>query len=257
MRKSDNMISISRKLAGTIKVQQIYFLEDESILSGALADLVGITQAAIPIKGLHSLETLQTDLTKCEDELWSELKKSTRQHIRQAQKNDQLRYLAIDEPTDEQIYQFRDYYNEFAQAKKTYLCTAFNVNTMKLLRNQKSLFMSFMESEVNTPVCYRVYAVDGKRATALYNASHYRMAADSYSKKMQSNGHRLQKWLDTLAFKERGFQILDSGGLTNDENIRNYKLQFGGTIVTEYSGYLPKSVLGKLVNAARDFKIGV
>ncbi|WP_139070054.1 hypothetical protein [Bacillus sp. FJAT-27225] len=240
-----------------VKMEQIYFPEDESFLYSSSSDLVGITQSVIPIKGLRPIETLQTDLTKSEDDLWAEIKKSTRQHIRQAQKNYRLSYFATDEPTDEQIHQFRDYYNEFARAKKTRICTSFNVNTMKLLRNQKSLFMSFMETEDNKPICYRVYAVDGKRAMALYNASHYRMEVDTDRKKMLSNGHHLQKWMDILKFKEKGFLIVDSGGLTNDEKIRNYKLQFGGNIVTEYSGYLPKTVLGQLVIYARNRSVGV
>ncbi|WP_053365155.1 hypothetical protein [Bacillus sp. FJAT-27245] len=247
------MLSISRKRWG-IEIQQIYFPKETNFPIRSSTDLVGITQSIVPIEGLKPIETLQKDLTKSEEALLMEISKSTRKQIKQAQKNPNLRASINPNPSDEDILVFQEFYNIAAESKHTDRCTDFHVEKLKLLRNQKALVMAKMEGEGKQPLCYRVYAADGERAMPFYSASHFRLTDDNQFRKLLGKAHRLLKWGDILWFKSQGYAIYDSGGLTPDKNVRNFKLEFGGNITTEYSGYLPYSTAGKLVLKVRKMK---
>lgn len=247
------MLSISRKRWG-IQIQQIYFPKGTNFQIRSSTDLVGITQSVVPIEGLMPIETLQKDLTKSEEALFMEISKSTRKQIRQAQKNLELQTCINPTPSDEDILVFQEFYNKAADSKRTDRCTDFHVEKLKLLRDQKALVMTKTEGEGKNPLCYRVYAADGERAMPFYSASHFRLTDDSQFRKLVGKAHRLLKWEDILWFKNNGYLIYDSGGLTPDKNVRNFKLEFGGSITTEYSGYLPYSMAGKLVLKVRDLK---
>lgn len=247
------MLSVTRKIWG-IHMTQIYFPEGKNFSMGSSSDLVGITQSTNPMKGLKPMETLQKDLTKNVEELFLEISKSTRKQIKQAQKDPSLHSMIISDPTDEEILLFRDFYNQFAETKNTYYCSPFHVKTLKLLRDQKALVLTKVVGSDQQPICYRVYAADGKRAMPFYSASHFRLTDDANVKRLAGKAHRLLKWDDMLWFKSKGYQIYDSGGLTNDVNIRNFKLEFGGEIVTEYSGYLSHSLKGNVLLNARKWQ---
>lgn len=247
------MLSISRKICG-IHITQIYFLETKSFLNDTSPDLIGITESSKSIMGLKPIETLQKDLTKSVEELFMAISKSTRKQIKQAQKNSTLHKIIVTEPTNEDILLFRDYYNQFAKKKNTYLCGPFNVKTLKLLRDQKALIMTKIEGEDQQPLCYRVYVADGIRAMSLYSASHYRLTDDPKLKRLYGKAHRLLEWEDILWFKNNGYQIYDSGDLTTNKDIRNYKLEFGGEIITRYSGYISYSLKGSMLFNFRKWK---
>lgn len=235
---------------------QVYFPDDNRLsqVLGA-SDVVGVTQAPSPLKGLYPLETLQKNLTHSEEELFRDITKSTRSQIRQAQKDPALHRVLLTSPDDREIEHFRDFYNELARMKKTHLCTAFHVQTLKQLRNQEALVLTKIVDDSGNPLCFRIYTADGRRAMSLYSASHFRKSGDNSYKKWVGKAHRLLIWEDMLWFKEQGYAVFDSGGLTNNPNIRSFKLEFGGDIVTEYSGYLASSMKGKLVLLARRWKM--
>ncbi|QQZ07860.1 hypothetical protein [Heyndrickxia vini] len=247
------MLSVSRKIWG-ITITQIYFPE-ESFPFDPSIDVVGITHSTIPMNGLIPIETLQKDLTKDVEELFMDISKSTRKQIKQAQKDPNLKKFILVNPSNEEILQFRDFYNQFAKLKNTYCCTPFHVETLKLLRDQNALIITKIENIDQQPLCYRVYVVNGKRSMPFYSASHYRLTNDSNFKRLTSKAHRMLQWEDMLYFKSKGYQIYDSGGLTNDINIRNFKLEFGGKIITEYSGYLSYTFLGNLVLHVRQWNM--
>lgn len=248
------MLSVSRTVWG-IHITQIYFPDEIHSVLHSAKDLVGITQSRVPLRGLLPLETLQKNLTHSEEELFKDISKSTRSQIKQMQKEASVQRLVLTEPTDEVISRFRDFYNELAKVKKTHPCSPFNVQTLRELNSQKALAMTVMQTAEGQTLCYRVYAVDGHRSMSLYSASHFRMSDDAGFRKWVGKAHRLLIWEDMLYFKEQGYEIYDSGGLTNNLNIRNFKLEFGGDVITEYSGYLPVSLKGRLALMARKWKM--
>jgi lipid II:glycine glycyltransferase (peptidoglycan interpeptide bridge formation enzyme) len=247
------VLSISRNRWG-IHITQIYFPEENNSTFHPSTDLVGIIHSSTPIKGLAPIETLQKDLTKDADALFMDISKSTRKQIKQAQKDSNLITQVLTEPSDEDILIFQKFYNQFAAIKNTYRCKPYHVETLKLLRDQKALIITKIEGADQQPLCYRVYAADRIRAMPYYSASRYILTDDSHLKRQLGKANRLLQWEDMLWFKSRGYQIYDSGGLTNNPNIRNYKLEFGGRIITEYSGYLPKSLKGSIALSVRNWR---
>ena len=250
------MISISRKIFG-IKIKNIYFpVQLEGSLLDPQIDLVGITQSLTAFAGSIPLETLQINLLQPSEAIFAAMAKSTRKQLRQGEQRYHLAAEYLDTPTDTDIKEFRRFYNRFAKHKKTATCNAFHEYTMRLLRNAGHLMVTRIVDEDGNILCYRVYILNGKMVTALYSASHYRIGKDQQQKRMLSVAHRSLKWRNIMHFKEKGFEIYDQGGLSNDEHIRKFKFEFGGEVVRVYSGYFSQSFPGKLLLCYRNFKIG-
>ena len=72
---------------------------------------------------------------------------------------------------------------------------------------------------------------------------------------MASLASRYLLWNNILWFKQTGHITYDLGNLTVDENIRQFKMGFGGEIVKAYSGYVSTNLTGKFVMCFRKFKL--
>ncbi|KGX93060.1 hypothetical protein N781_14170 [Pontibacillus halophilus JSM 076056 = DSM 19796] len=244
------MFTIERKLLG-INMKQVYFPDPSKIGGVEGGDLVGVTQAVAPIEGCHTIETLHLDLTQDREKIFSDMSRTTRRQIRMAEKRYTFTPITIERPTDTQIYEFRDYYNTFARNKGSYLIRSFNLLTLKKLRDRNKLVLTKMVDEEEEIMAYRAYISHEGRAMALYISTLFRMADNTDEKRRIGSAHRYLKWCDMTWFKEKGYHTFDHGGLTNDEGIRNFKLGFGGKVVHEYSGYVPRSVKGRFLVEAR------
>ncbi len=203
---------------------------------------------------LRTVETLQINLNKEENELLMDLHKTTRRQIRRAE-NQKLKHIVLENPTNQDLLTFQKFYNRFAKNKKTHACNSFHMKSMKLLRDQNALMLTYMQNEKQETYCYRVYIVDGTFAMNLYSVSHFRMADHAEQKKILSQANRYLVWKCILWFKAKEYTLYDMGGLTDDENIRRFKLGFGGEIVSVYSGYETNSIIGALVLKLRNWKM--
>lgn len=218
------------------------------------AHLIGFSHAYRPVNQLIKQTTLLIDLTKSEDQLLNELHRSTRKQIRQAAKYD-FQIEVIDRPTIANIREFQNFYNEFAKYTHTYKCGAFHIKTMELLTESNNLIITRIVNGTNEILSYRVYITDGETVFSLYSASQFRLKKDAMEKRIISIANRYLLWKNILYFKERKNIVYDMGGLTTNNNIRNYKMEFGGDIAEVYSGYEVTSLLGKLVLLGRTIKL--
>lgn len=209
-------------------------------------NLNGYSHSFIPIGTLRRLETLQIDLTKDEKKLLMEVHKKTRREIIN-KGGEELEYVISETPTNQDLKKFQVFYNIFAKNKKTHICNSFHIKTMKLLRDKKALVFTYMQDKHQDILCYRIYITDGIVVMNMYSASHYRLMDSTVRKRMLSRANRLLIWKSIMWFKERGHKLYDMGGLTCDENIRKFKLGFGGEIVSVYSGYEAHSYAGKII----------
>lgn len=240
------LITIRKKFF--LRVADIYFSDDYH--EGSIpADIAVYLQSCKYMKGCTEFLTLQIDLTKSEEILFSEIHKNTRIHINKKSNKDQFQYSIFDSPSNMEIEEYAAYYNRFAETKKLKNC---NVSKLKALKENNGLVISRICDPAGEIMCSMAYIVDGIRARILYTASLYRLP--EYYEKRNSIGraHRYMIWLDILYFKDKGINIYDLGGLTMKkenkemENIDSYKLKFGGRIVTEYNMYRPLNILGWL-----------
>jgi len=241
------LIRIDRKI-GNLSIKTIYFSDsDEEDLMAKHVDLVGFQQSVIPRNGLKAKKIIQIDLTRNENDLFKQIGKSNRYKINRAMNKDALYYSFNQRPAEDDIHEFRDFYNEFARNKNTAQCGRFHLQTLKLINDQNGLVIAKVSDDNRQPLCYHVYAADGDRAMMLYSASHYRMSTETSQKNLIGRANRYLHWRNMIEFKKEGYKIYDFGEITNDENVNYFKRSFGGKEVTEYSGYHALTRLGKLV----------
>ena len=249
----DTIILVKRKILNLTLVNCYFLKTGEAPLPSA--HLIGFSHAYRPVNQLIKQTTLLIDLTKSEEQLLKELHRTNRKQIRQATKFD-FQIEIIDQPTIANIREFQSFYNEFAVNTNTYKCGAFHVKTMELLIESNNLLITRIVNGFSNEILgYQVYITDKETALSLYSASHFRLKNDSIDKRMLSIASRYLTWQNILYFKGRKNLIYDMGGLTTNENIRNFKMEFGGEISEVYSGYETTSLLGKLVLWGRTIKL--
>lgn len=251
------MIEIERKLMN-IRIKTFFLAkENEDIRKdGVQARLIGYTHSYIPKSSLRNFETIQIDLLKDENELLMGMHKTTRRQIRGALERG-FKHVVRENPTDQELREFQVFYNRFAKNKRTHTCSSYHMQTMKLLREKNALMLTYMQDKDKNILCYRIYMTDGIVALNLYSASHFRLAEDPEIKRILSQANRLLIWKCILWYKDKGQLLYDMGGLSDDENIRRFKLGFGGKIVQAYYGYKSQSMIGKVILKIRDLKLKV
>ncbi|KQL33393.1 hypothetical protein [Psychrobacillus sp. FJAT-21963] len=246
------IIILERKFLN-IKMNTYYFLK-EQILTEKLMDIVGFTHSLVHKKNLQKFETVHIDLTKSEEELFQKLHRTNRKQINKASLHD-FRILVIDKPTIADVRAFQKFYNHSAKFTNTYSCNSFHVNTMSKLKDKNALVITQLLNEENEVLCYRVYISDGDTVFSLYSASYFRLKEKKEEKRLLSVASRYLLWRNILYFKGLKHTIYDMGGLTANENIRSFKMEFGGEITQVYSGYEANSLVGKLVLWLRTIKM--
>lgn len=238
------IILLERKFL-SIKMNSYYFLR-ENVSSEKLTDIEGFSHSLVPKKQLQQLETLFIDLTKSEEELYKSLHRTNRKQIKKAAcKN--LYIEVLEKPSMGDIRAFQKFYNHFSAFVNTYSCNSFHVNTMNKLKDKNALIITKVMNEAMEVLCYRVYITDGGIAFCLYSASHFRMKEKTEEKRLLSEANRYLIWKNILFFKEQKHKVFDMGGLTANQNIRNFKMEFGGEIAHVYSGYKANSRIGQFV----------
>ena len=238
-----------------MKIKSYYFAKSNAEYESGV-HVKAFSHSFVPRDSLKTLETLQIDLTKDANDLLMEMQKTTRRQIRRAEEVG-LDHVVIEKPSDQDLKEFQEFYNRFAKNKKTHTCNSYHMKTMGMLRDRDGLIITYMRNKLKEIICYRVYIIDEMVVMNLYSASHFRTASSPELKKMLSHANRLLLWKSILWFKEKGYELYDLGGLTNNENIRNFKLGFGGEIVSVYSGYEANSFIGSFVLKMRSWKIAL
>lgn len=236
-----------------VKVAQVYYAPKPD-LKEITSSIISYTNALQPIPELTEQETYQIDLTLSEEELFRNLKKSNRNQIKQAYTKS-FEHIIETQPSNQDILHFQQFYNSFAKQKGTHLCNAFHFKTLQLLRDQNALIITRILGDQKELFCTRVYITDRHRTLTLYSASHYRSNASPETKRLYSLASRYLLWKNILWFKQSGHTVYDLGSLTTDENIRQFKMGFGGEIVKAYSGYVSTNRLGKFVLWVRRMKM--
>ncbi|MFB5088603.1 hypothetical protein PGC35_15580 [Psychrobacillus sp. PGGUH221] len=244
------MITIERKILN-ITIKTCFFVK-EHLQNEPSVSIIGYSHSFMPLSSLSSYETLHIDLMKSEDELMMGMNQTTRRQIRRAEEK-AFERVVIEKPTNNDLLKFQTFYNNFAKNKKTHSCNLYHMQTMKLLRDQNALLITYIKQDEEI-LCYRIYIIDDNVAMNLYSASLFRMAESAETKKMMGQANRLLTWKSILWFKNKGYDVYDFGGLTTDQNIRRFKFGFGGEIVPVYFGYQANSYAGSIILKIRDLK---
>lgn len=239
------MISLKRNKS-ILKVEEIFYNTEDKIDSNA--DIVLLKQSTVKVGGCKEFITLHIDLRKHFESIEEDFKKNTRYEIRRAKSKDNLEFKSIKPENNEQLAPYLDFYNGFAEEKNL---TPGNKNLLQRLVEQKSLYITYIESEESFLVVH-FYIVDEIRARLLYSASRFRDVSDNNIRNLIGRANRFLHNEDIILFKDMDYKILDLGGIAEDENnqetsqIDSFKKSFGGDRVVEYTGKYGRTLLGKL-----------
>ncbi|WP_102273049.1 hypothetical protein [Cytobacillus massiliigabonensis] len=193
--------------------------------------------------------TYLIDLSMDEDEILKRIHKNTRYKINRAATRDELHYVELTSPSDNQINDFKEFYNPFAREKNIREC---DMTKLKALRDQEALVISYIEDSGYRILCYHVYFVAGTQGYLLYSASR-RFEKDGVdNRNLIGRANRYLHWRDILSFKQKGCKWYNFGGKIlnpsdkSGQNINEFKLSFGSIHAHDLRIYYSKSLKGKI-----------
>ncbi len=249
------MLSIEQKKY-LLKIKEVYFAKALQAEKNK-TDIVVYTQCMTKSPGFEEFKTLHINLAMDEKSILDGMTKNTRYEIRRAALKDNLSVHMDLSPEEHDIREFAQFYDGFAKDKGLSPCSRKRLSALRL---NNALGCSVAKDGDGIPLCYHVYIIDqtGLRVRLLYSASFFRQAADQERRNLIGRANRYLHWADMTEFKKKGFRIYDMGGIAppgagNElERINFFKKMFGGIEVTEFKGYKPESILGKIAIKAMD-----
>lgn len=245
------MLAITRTKFG-IPIADVFFASRDFIPS-AEASIWFLIQAHEPRPHLYPVKTQVIDLTQDRDTLFSAMSSNTRYKIKRAEREG-LTPAITQAPTTDDLERYAAFFNVFARHKGLPPC---NTRKMRALNRMDGIILSAISTKDGELLCSHAYVKDNEtaRLRLLYSASHYRASTDSSERNLIGRANRLLHWHEISSFRELGFRQYDLGGIPiNDSDpeknaIARFKREFGGIEITEYSGFIPGTALGRLALA--------
>lgn len=208
--------------------------------------VIGYTHSLVPSRKLVKSETVHIYLTESALSLYLALSENNRKILRRAQK-EAYQVFIYKEPSEENLRTFQQFYNNFAKRKKLESINKSQMEAIMLLNNQGALWLSEIRSICGQTLCYRLDIVHAKKAMSYYFATCHSQTIFDHLKRPIRYANRFLLWHNLLHLKEQGFVLYDMGKLTDDQNVREFKLSFGGQVVNVYSGYIAHSKISALL----------
>ena len=241
------MIAITRSKCG-IPISDIFFAN--TINDGPTHSPLCFYQQTTEQHTLFKpVQTSIIDLTAPLDDISSPISKNTRYKIQRAEREGLTPRITQD-PSLEEASLYAHYYDTFAHHKGLPPC---NRAKLRALCSTSALLLSSISDSDGNLLSAHAYVKDEVlgRVRLLYSASHYRAMADSSERNKVGRANRFLHWYEILSLKNVGFKLYDLGGIPLDSSdeaknaIARFKLEFGGKLLVEYSGFLPTNLIGK------------
>jgi hypothetical protein len=245
------MLAVTRTKFG-MPIGDVFFASKDFIASPQAA-IWFLVQAHQPRPNLYPVKTQLIDLNDHKDTLFSAMSSNTRYKIKRAEREGLLPSI-IPQPTTADLSAYATFFDEFASQKGLPAC---NLKKMQALGSVDGILLSSISRPTGELLASHAYVKDTEtgRLRLLYSASHFRAAADSSERNLIGRANRLLHWHEMYSFKDLGFQHYDLGGIPIDDSdaeknaIARFKREFGGREITEFSGFIPGTALGKLALA--------
>ncbi|MDN4495098.1 hypothetical protein [Ureibacillus aquaedulcis] len=238
------MISVKRKLF-LIDLIDV-FLAEEYKPKQTKKKLIIYHYSRVPGQNLFKEITYQINLENDENEFFQRMSKKSRSKLRRAKK-EPYEVIVKDNPTDEDLKEFRQFYNKFARYKKIHNINKFRFNRLKLLRNKGVLVFTKLQNTNQEALCYQIRMIDKEMVLSLYGCTASWIRNRSDLKQQIRYANRYLLWENLIMFKKRGYKIYDFGGITNNKDINRFKEDFGFDNVEAYHGFDTESLIGKIL----------
>jgi hypothetical protein len=233
------MLQISRKLFA-IPINQVYFQELKND-SRYEPKIIRYTHLLKPSRQLQSQQTIHIDLRQEEGTLLNRISDKVISLMEDIQV-EKWNISRLDHPTNQEIYQFQQFYNLYAKQKKVRKLNKFDIQTLQLLRDKGGLVITKLMNEKNETLWFRIYVVSDEIVMALYNDGQDLLN----TKKYQCADYFLSRE-NMKYFKKAGYKIYDFGNIRDTTILEDLMKDYGGEIVTVYSGYISKSFLSQML----------
>jgi hypothetical protein len=236
------MIVIPRTKCG-LHFHDVFFASDPQASRDRFS-FAHFSQAAQPFPGLAPCATKVVDLSIDHGSLFAALSSSTRYKIRRAEREGVIPNFHS-EPSESVIASFCEHYDAFAKLKRL---PASNRDKLLGLRNAGALIVAKADEASGTPLATHAYIADRElgRIRLLYSGSLFRSTQDTEERNRIGRANRLLHWHAMHTARSCGFRHYDLGGFpitqTDPEKnaIARFKNEFGGDVLTEYSGFLSR-----------------
>ena len=204
------------------------------------------------IKSVDSYTTVITNLLQSQDEILKKMRKKIRYEVNRASKEDiNIKYYTYKELAENDVL-----INTFEEAYIKFCKTINDKNVLKAYSRKKikqyidNSCIVISTAEKDGAIVYHVYIYDNDMCCLIYSVSDFRdNDVDNYL------AGRINKYLhysDILYFRELGLKEYDWGNLsTNEEEkyngIDNFKVSFGGDVVTGYNILVSNGLIGSII----------
>jgi len=233
------MLQISRKLF-SLPLNQVYFQEMKCDCRYE-PKLVCYTHALKPRRKLQGKKALHMKLTQ-DDSTWFYRMSDEIITLMEENRFEQWTITRLHHPTNQDIKEFQEIYNLNAKQKRSRRLNKFDVQTLQLLRDQGGLVITRLENESKEFAYFRIYVVGKKMVMALYDEGQALQ-----SEKISRSANYFLCLENMKHFGSLGYQIYDFGDIKDSTRLKELKENFGGELVTVFSGYRSKSPFSELL----------
>ncbi|WP_404427083.1 hypothetical protein LG296_14670 [Ureibacillus chungkukjangi] len=233
------MLQISRKLFA-LPLNQVYFQELKCD-SRYEPKLISYTHVLKPSRKLQGKSTLHINLTLDEPTLFYRLSEKVINLLDEIHE-ESWTISRINNPTDQDIEEYHQFYNLNSRQKDARKLNKYDIQTLKLLRDQGGLVITKIENEQKAVIYYRIYAVGLEMVMELYSEGQ-----GVFNDRIEQCANYFLCWQNIKYFSKQGYQIYDFGDIKDLTLLEELKEGFGGKLVTVFSGYISKSPFSQLL----------
>ena len=192
-------------------------------------------------------ETLISDLSIPEEELWTKMTKTVRNEInRSKRENVGVKIYRAKQITEMLLDSFGKMYHEM-YAEKGIEGAELNKNELKAYASNDALLITVAEIG-NVPVVYHSYIFDSEHSRFLQSCSEFRHV-DNSMRNAIGRANKYLHWNDWMLLKEMGIKEYDWGGIASHQEpngIDRFKMSFGGIYREYYNLYAACSLRARL-----------
>lgn len=235
-----------------IPIEHIWFINEEERHKINVHGLCYYHAVTGNFKGTvkKKMNSLITDLSMDEEELFEQIGKNNRYKIRRAQREGaECKLFSSEEmrKSPDLLNEFEKVYNKMYEDKQ--MSVLYNRKQVEGYMDIDAMYFTVGYYE-NKPCVFHSYVYDevSRNARLYYSCSTFRSQKDMAN--MIARINMLLHWHDLCEFKKRGIITYDWGGISCPENpngIDRFKLEFGGKIVSYWNVMTASNFIGNMV----------
>jgi len=198
---------------------------------------------------LQEFHTLLIDLSATKEEIWSRIYHRTQTEISSFQNNNKFEHKVLYSVSQKNFAEYLQLLEKFTAIRKI---RRPEKERLIAYNREGILFISLINSG-NEIYCINFYRVTEQRAVNLHSFTTQELISSDHSSSFFGKAHRTLHWMDMMYFKENGIAKYDFGGWYNGDkdesllHINQFKEQFGGERIKEFSGAIYHHPLLKLI----------